>query len=83
VQPWRPLPEDFAVLVLAALDPADAAEAAALITRAAALDDAQLMLFLTAFGERVQSSTEPVTAAELRAWLDSSPPAAGDPPPHT
>ncbi len=75
MQPWRPLPEDFAELLLSVLDPADAAEAASLLTRAAALDDAQLELFLAAFTERVRESPAPVTAAELRAWLDASPPA--------
>lgn len=83
MQPWRTLPDDFAELVLAALDPADAEAAAALIARAATLDDAQLELFLTAFEERLRASPEPVSAAELRSWLDASPPGGEAPPPRT
>jgi hypothetical protein len=60
-------------MLVAALDPTDAAEAASLIARAAALDDAELELFLTALADRVRSSGEPVTAAELRSWLDAWP----------
>lgn len=75
------LPDDFADLVLRVLHPDDGAEAAALIARAAELDDAELELFLMAFAERVRLSDAPVRAAELRTWLDSSPPAGGAPPP--
>ena len=83
MQPWRSLPDDFAELVLAALDPADAADAAALIARAATLDDAELELFLAAFEERLRASPEPVRAAELRSWLDTSPTGGEAPPPRT
>ena len=76
MQPWRPLPEEFAELLLASLDPADAEEAAALIVRVSALDDPRLELFLTALADRVRASPEPVTAAELRSWLEGSPPSA-------
>jgi hypothetical protein len=70
-------------MVLRVLHPDDAAEAATLLTRAAELDDAQLALFLTAFAERVRSSDAPVRAAEVRTWLDASPPAGEAPPPRS
>lgn len=75
MEPWRPLPDEFAQLVLRALEPADAEEAAALIARAAELDDAELAFVLDAFADRVRSSPDPVRASELRAWLDATPPA--------
>lgn len=75
-RPMRPLPEDFASLVLRVLDPRDAEEAAALIEQAAALSEPELQAFLDAFAERVRSSPAPVRAGELRSWLGGAPPAA-------
>jgi len=72
VEPGRQLPEDFAELLLSALDQADEAEAAALILRAASLPEPELAAFLEEFADRVRASPAPVRAAELRAWLDAS-----------
>lgn len=77
------LPDDFGELLLRVLDPADAEESAGLILRAAGLSEPELAAFLDAFAERVQASPAPVRAAEIRAWLDGSPPAASAPPPRS
>ena len=63
------LPDDFGELLLGALDPADADEAAALILHAAGLGEPELEAFLNAFAARVRVSPVPVRAAEVRGWL--------------
>jgi hypothetical protein len=71
VDPGRALPDDFGELLLSALDPEDAEDAASLMFQAAALPDTALSAFLDRFAERVRSSPAPVRAAELRTWLES------------
>ncbi len=60
-------------MMVRVLAPGEADQAAELILEAAALDDESLGTFLHAFAERVETSAEPVTAAELRALLDGVP----------
>ena len=63
------LPEDFAAQLEQVLAPGEAEAAAATIADALRLDDDALGAFLEGFAARVATSSEPVTAAELRSLL--------------
>jgi hypothetical protein len=63
------LPDGFAAQLEQVLAPGDSEAAAAIIADALLLDDDGLGAFLEGFAARVASSSNPVTAAELRSLL--------------
>ncbi len=65
----EPLPPDFARRLAQVLDPGEEGAAAEVIQAAIRLDDARLGDFLALVAERVRSSAQPITAAELQALL--------------
>ncbi len=65
----EPLPPDFARRLAQVLEPGEEGAAAEVIQAAIRLDDARLGNFLALVAERVRSSAQPITAAELQALL--------------
>ncbi len=65
----EPLPPDFARRLAQVLEPGEEGAAAEVIQAAIRLDDARLGDFLALVAERVRSSAQPITAAELQALL--------------
>lgn len=65
------LPADFADRLLPLLAPGEEGEVADVLMRAAALDEAALREFLTAFAARIRDDEAPIRAAELRAMIRS------------
>jgi hypothetical protein len=63
------LPDDFADRLAAVLEPSERDAAAEIIEAATMLDDVGLRRFLQLFAARVRASPAPVTAGELRSYL--------------
>jgi hypothetical protein len=66
------LPDDFAAELEQVLAPGETDAAAAVIAEALLVDDETLGAFLEGFATRVATSSDPVTAAELRLLLASA-----------
>lgn len=66
------LPPDFAEDLAQVLEPSQRGAAADIIKAASALDDEGLRTFLELFAQRVRESGEPITHAELKAFLVAS-----------
>ena len=64
-----PFPDGFAEQLARLLAPGDREAGAAVLARAAGLDDDRLAEFLEALSARIGASAAPVTAAELEAML--------------
>jgi len=63
------LPDDFADTLARVLEPRQREAAAEIIERATMLDDEGLRRFLELFAARVRASDAPITAGELRRFL--------------
>lgn len=68
----RSLPDDFASTLARVLNPGEHEVAAEIIEAATMLDDEGLRRFLSLFADRVRVSDEPVSADELREFLQRS-----------
>ena len=68
----RELPDDFADSLARVLDQQEHDAVAEIMEAATMLDDAGLRNFLELFAERVRGSDSPVTAEELRRYLQQS-----------
>jgi uroporphyrinogen-III synthase len=68
-QEQGPLPDGFAEQLARVLAPEDREAGAAVLVRAAELDDDRLAEFLEALTARVRESEAPLTAAELKGLL--------------
>jgi len=66
------LPDDFADSLSRVLEPRHREAAAEIIEAATMLDDIGLRHFLQLFGARVRASDAPVSAAELRKYLQQA-----------
>lgn len=66
------LPDDFAESLARVLDPTHHEAAAEIIEAATMLDDVGLRRFLRLFAHRVRTSGSPVTADELREFLQQA-----------
>lgn len=64
-----PFPDGFAEQLARLLAPEDREAGAAVLARAAGLDDDRLAGFLEALSARIGASPAPLTAAELEAML--------------
>lgn len=64
-----PFPDGFAEQLARLLAPEDREEGAAVLARAAGLDDDRLAGFLEALSARIRASPAPLTAAELEGML--------------
>jgi hypothetical protein len=68
----EPLPPHFARQLAQVLEPGQEGAAAEVIEAAIRLDDARLEGFLARLADRIRSSAEPITTAELRLLLQAS-----------
>ncbi|HET7339712.1 MAG TPA: hypothetical protein VFK22_09200 [Candidatus Dormibacteraeota bacterium] len=66
------LPDGFADDLARVLDPREHEAAAEIIEAATMLDDVGLRRFLKLFAARVRSSSDPIKADELRAFLQQA-----------
>ena len=66
------LPDDFAASLARVLDPRHHEAAAEIIEAATMLDDIGLRRFLHLFAARVRASDSPITANELRRFLQQA-----------
>ena len=66
------LPDDFADSLNRVLDPSQREAAAEIIEAATMLDDVGLRRFLQLFAARVRASDAPITAGELRRYLQQA-----------
>ena len=66
------LPDDFADSLNRVLDPSQREAAAEIIEAATMLDDVGLRRFLQLFAARVRASDAPITADELRRYLQQA-----------
>jgi hypothetical protein len=66
------LPDDFAESLSRVLDPRHREAAAEIIEAATMLDDIGLRRFLNLFAARVRASDVPITANELRRFLQQA-----------
>lgn len=66
------LPDDFADTLARVIEPRQREMAAEIIETATMLDDAGLRRFLQLFAARVRASDSPVSAAELRKFLQQA-----------
>jgi hypothetical protein len=66
------LPDDFAASLSQVLDPRHREAAAEIIELATMLDDVGLRRFLQLFAARVRASDSPITANELRHFLQQA-----------
>jgi hypothetical protein len=69
--PRSPIPDEFAEMIAALLEPGEAAAAADVLERALELDDEQLAQFMAGASALVRSSPRPLTAADLSELLAS------------
>lgn len=68
----EPLPPGFARQIAQVVAPGDEGAAAEVIEAATRLDDVRLGNFLELLAERVRSSAQPITRAELQDFLRAS-----------
>ena len=68
----RELPDDFADSLSRVLDPDQHEAAAGIIEAATMLDDVGLRRFLQLFAARVRASGKPISAEELRRFLQQA-----------
>jgi hypothetical protein len=68
----RELPDDFADTLARVLEPGHGEAAAEIIEAGTKLDDEGLRLFLQLFAARVRASDAPITAGELRKFLQQA-----------
>ena len=64
------LPDDFAATLSRVIEPRQREAAAEIIEAATMLDDVGLRRFLQMFAARVRASSSPVSADELRGFLE-------------
>ena len=64
------LPDDFAATLSRVIEPRQREAAAEIIEAATMLDDVGLRRFLQMFAARVRASASPVSADELRGFLE-------------
>jgi hypothetical protein len=64
------LPDDFAATLSRVIEPREREAAAEIIEAATMLDDVGLRRFLQMFAARVRASASPVSADELRDFLE-------------